>query len=393
MGFIADLFSSIFGVPTDSMIQFKMQQALNAQQQKYAESNQQQAFENSKALALLSPQFQKSGMKLAGISTAGLDSGGNVPVVSSASASSGGSAPNIAQNKAATIGNMLRFGEAVQGIGESVFDRKQVAKRNRADIESIVADTQGQDIDNTFKAAEKIAGINKMVSEKKLTDRQGEILKDELYISENTKDEKIRSVILDNLKTQSEISLNETQSKLNEVTALFTEAKTNLTEQQTSYVEKELSYYDKMMQKHFAKIDSDIFKNEQSGWLDQSRAWLVDTQRYAQEIANKISELKIPYLSEYAEQFKAEVQAATTKAETDIQNIVNEAKQLEFDTEHMRARFIAEQVHSYLSSFGTVIGSAFGAYAGAKGGKGGKVKPTSDPKVGQIETPPPPLYY
>lgn len=350
--------------------QQKLQMQLNAQQQQYAEKNAYDAYQRTLQYETLKPQLQKDALVRAGISSAGYDSPIGSTSVSQASASSGGNAPNMANMLSARRQSISSLLGNVQDFAGSLSDLALSVRTNRASVANMEQDTIGKRIDNTYKAAEKIAAINKMVAEKQLTQTQGEIAKNDLYISEHTKDTKIRQTELDAIKTESEISLNESAVKLNDSSTQLNDARSKLTDTQNKYLDKELSHYEESFNKHMEFLDSQIFKNEQSGWLDQSKSWLTDTQRYAQEIVNKIEEQKLPYISQYAEQFKNEVNAAITKAETDIQNIENQAKQLEFETEHQRAEFIAEQVKSYMSAFGGMIGSAFGAFFGAK--QGGK---------------------
>ena len=137
--------------------QYQYQRKLNEQSQEFSEKNATTAYERQRELTQDNPLLQLQGMRNAGLSTS-FSQGSTVAGaanVDQGATPSPGSAPSVAS----LAEGFNQGAQAAASIADLAVKKSQIANTN--------ADTTGKNIDNQFKAQEKIAALKKLVEETK----------------------------------------------------------------------------------------------------------------------------------------------------------------------------------------------------------------------------------
>ena len=137
--------------------QYEYQRKLNEQSQEFSEKNATTAYERQRELTQDNPLLQLQGMRNAGLSTS-FSQGSTVAgasTVEQGATPSSGSAPSVAS----LAEGFNQGAQAMASIADLAVKKSQIANTN--------ADTTGKNIDNQFKAQEKIAALKKLMEETK----------------------------------------------------------------------------------------------------------------------------------------------------------------------------------------------------------------------------------
>lgn len=137
--------------------QYEYQRKLNEQSQEFSEKNATTAYERQRELTQDNPLLQLQGMRNAGLSTS-FSQGSTVAgasTVEQGATPSPGSAPSVAS----LAQGFNQGAQAMASIADLAVKKSQIANTN--------ADTTGKNIDNQFKAQEKIAALKKLMEETK----------------------------------------------------------------------------------------------------------------------------------------------------------------------------------------------------------------------------------
>lgn len=137
--------------------QYEYQRKLNDQSQEFSEKNATTAYERQRELTQDNPLLQLQGMRNAGLSTS-FSQGSTVAGaanVDQGATPSPGSAPSVAS----LAEGFNQGAQAAASIADLAVKKSQIANIN--------ADTVGKDIDNQYKAQEKISALKKLIEETK----------------------------------------------------------------------------------------------------------------------------------------------------------------------------------------------------------------------------------
>lgn len=137
--------------------QYQYQRKLNEQSQEFSEKNATTAYERQRELTQDNPLLQLQGMRNAGLSTS-FSQGSTVAGaanVDQGATPSPGSAPSVAS----LAEGFNQGAQAMASIADLAVKKSQIANTN--------ADTTGKNIDNQFKAQEKIATLKKLAEDTK----------------------------------------------------------------------------------------------------------------------------------------------------------------------------------------------------------------------------------
>lgn len=137
--------------------QYEYQRKLNEQSQEFSEKNATTAYERQRELTQDNPLLQLQGMRNAGLSTSFSDgsSVAGAANVDQGATPSSGSAPSVAS----LAEGFNQGAQAMASVADLAVKKSQIANTN--------ADTAGKDIDNQYKAQEKIAALKKLMEETK----------------------------------------------------------------------------------------------------------------------------------------------------------------------------------------------------------------------------------
>lgn len=137
--------------------QYQYQRKLNEQSQEFSEKNATTAYERQRELTEDNPLLQLQGMRNAGLSTSFSQGStvGGVANVDQGATPSPGSAPSVAS----LAEGFNQGAQAMASVADLAVKKSQIANTN--------ADTAGKDIDNQYKAQEKIAALKKLMEETK----------------------------------------------------------------------------------------------------------------------------------------------------------------------------------------------------------------------------------
>lgn len=137
--------------------QYQYQRKLNEQSQEFSEKNATTAYERQRELTEDNPLLQLQGMRNAGLSTS-FSQGSTVAGAANVDQGltpSPGSAPSVAS----LAQGFDQGAQAMASIADLAVKKSQIANTN--------ADTTGKNIDNQYKAQEKIAALKKLMEETK----------------------------------------------------------------------------------------------------------------------------------------------------------------------------------------------------------------------------------
>lgn len=266
--------------------QYNYQVALN--NQGYAQQEKMFGMYNDRqdTLMRIAPSVNKAALKSAGYSTisGSSGSGSSGPSVVSSAPVSGGSAPNVGAAISArqqTINSIISTAMSLfQDIPEMMLQRRQSAK--------LQSETKYQDIINQGAAAEQIARINKLRSDKVLTDRQADIALENLGIIRDTRDYTVQSAYQDLVSKQLGNQIQQNNVDMldyqNEITKLSADIKRGERER----INQEIDAFEKHLSAELTEIYSRVNLNDAKSVESASSTALNAVKKIGEEYTNKI---------------------------------------------------------------------------------------------------------
>lgn len=291
LGAIGDGIASMFGADTSATKQakklanqqFKMQQALNQQQNNFAKQNALLDYQRQRELTRDNASLQQQGKIQAGINPALGD--GTTPAaatVNPVSAPSAGSAPNIdvasltnASNQRAQMFNALLS--------------------NVSDIERNKEETRGKRIENDINELSFLDQLDKLHNEKLISDEEYEKRKRDNRIGNATEQDSIKQTqeatkqaeIETNIKTLQE----ENQKIQNDIANIVKQCNAEQLKQMQFITEHQLEKFNKEME----EIASRIKANNASAVASLAAAAASRAQALFTSVQTKLEQAKIPF--------------------------------------------------------------------------------------------------
>lgn len=367
---IASGFLSLFGLPIKEAYnaksdyrQYQYQLALNKNQQFFNEQQADKAYDRQRQLLQDSPELTKLGMKKAGISTAGLDSGGTAPVVASAS-SSAGAAPSSSASKQSFSNSIDSIMSHFMAMPTTLSDIG--LKRSQERVENANADAIEAKI--PFIQSESIANINKLEKEGNLSKEQADYYRSMTDYNYKSMDARVESVIIDNIKKATETDFIKIQSNTENLRQESIKIANDLSEEQLKKIQYENTRLEDYWNARIREINSETSKNLSDVRHNAFDNAYKSALTYGQRVQNALEEIKVPMTEEYKKLYQEQIKAAEETLYKQLGMLEEELKKKKFDNEHLMAEFVQQQITGYLNSFGTILGSILGSYYGAKKG-------------------------
>lgn len=296
LGAIGDGISSLFGGDTSSTKQakslanqqFKMQQALNQQQNDFAKENALLDYQRQRELTRDNASLQQEGKIQAGINpSTGDGSTAAAASVNPVAAPSAGSAPTI----------------DVAALTNSSTQRAQMFNAllsNTADIERVKEDTRGKRIQNDRDELSFLDQLDKLHNEKLISDEEYEKRKRENRIGNATEQDTIK-------QTQEATKQAETETRikaLQEENQKIQNDIANIVKQCNEEQRKQMVFITEHQGEKFAKemeeIASRIKANDASAAASYASAAASRAQALYTEVQTKLERAKVPYASQIA---------------------------------------------------------------------------------------------
>lgn len=291
LGAIGDGISSLFGGDTSSTKQakslanqqFKMQQALNQQQNDFAKENALLDYQRQRELTRDNASLQQEGKIQAGINpSTGDGSTAAAASVNPVAAPSAGSAPTI----------------DVAALTNASTQRAQLFNAllsNTADIERVKEDTRGKRIQNDRDELSFLDQLDKLHNEKLISDEEYEKRKRENRIGNATEQDSIKQT--QEATKQAEIetrikALQEDNQKIqNDIANIVKQCNDEQLKQMKFITEHQLEKFNKEM----AEIASRIKANNASAAASFAAAAASRAQALYTSIQSQLEKAKIPY--------------------------------------------------------------------------------------------------
>lgn len=291
LGAISDGISSLFGGDTSSTKQakslanqqFKMQQALNQQQNDFAKENALLDYQRQRELTRDNASLQQEGKIQAGINPATSDgSTAAAASVNPVAAPSAGSAPSI----------------DVAALTNASTQRAQMFNAllsNIADVERVKEDTRGKRIQNDRDELSFLDQLDKLHNEKLISDEEYEKRKRENRIGNSTEQDTIKQT--QEATKQAEIetrikALQEDNQKIqNDIANIVKQCNDEQLKQMKFITEHQLEKYNKEM----AEIASRIKANNASAAASFAAAAASRAQALYTSIQSQLEKAKIPF--------------------------------------------------------------------------------------------------
>lgn len=291
LGAIGDGISSLFGGDTSSTKQakslanqqFKMQQALNQQQNDFAKENALLDYQRQRELTRDNASLQQEGKIQAGINpSTGDGSTAAAASVNPVAAPSAGSAPTI----------------DVAALTNASTQRAQMFNAllsNTADIERVKEDTRGKRIQNDRDELSFLDQLDKLHNEKLISDEEYEKRKRENRIGNATEQDTIKQT--QEATRQAEIetrikALQEDNQKIqNDIANIVKQCNDEQLKQMKFITEHQLEKFNKEM----AEIASRIKVNNASAAASFAAAAASRAQALYTSIQSQLEKAKIPY--------------------------------------------------------------------------------------------------
>ena len=296
LGAIGDGISSLFGGDTSSTKQakslanqqFKMQQALNQQQNDFAKENALLDYQRQRELTRDNASLQQEGKIQAGLNpSTGDGSTAAAASVNPVAAPSAGSAPTI----------------DVAALTNSSTQRAQMFNAllsNTADIERVKEDTRGKRIQNDRDELSFLDQLDKLHNEKLISDEEYEKRKRENRIGNATEQDTIK-------QTQEATKQAETETRikaLQEENQKIQNDIANIVKQCNEEQRKQMVFITEHQGEKFAKemeeIASRIKANDASAAASYASAAASRAQALYTEVQTKLERAKVPYASQIA---------------------------------------------------------------------------------------------
>lgn len=296
LGAIGDGISSLFGGDTSSTKQakslanqqFKMQQALNQQQNDFAKENALLDYQRQRELTRDNASLQQEGKIQAGINpSTGDGSTAAAASVNPVAAPSAGSAPTI----------------DVAALTNASTQRAQMFNAllsNTADIERVKEDTRGKRIQNDRDELSFLDQLDKLHNEKLISDEEYERRKRENRIGNATEQETIKQTqeATKQAETETRIkALQEENQKIQNDIAIIVK---QFNEEQRKQMVFITEHQGEKFAKEMEEIASRIKANDASAAASYASAAASRAQALSTEVQTKLERAKVPYASQIA---------------------------------------------------------------------------------------------
>lgn len=341
-------------------LQQQYQKELNAIQNDYAQENMLLANKLNRQNTIDSAKMQKDSMIKAGISTAGLDNGGEAPSVNATSATPS-NAPNVgaaiqarAQMRAQNLSLISSIPDAIQGVLQGMQSINQ-ARLASDQAHYVRAQTDAQKITNTTLAAENMARINGMLKRGDLDGERYQALKRANKLFDATYDAEVSKKFDEALGIKLENNIRQSKLDLMELDKQYKDIQNKLSdkdlERMTFIVSKQKEQYELDKKELLSRVNLNDAKAVEA----LSNQLLNMAKEYGQKVENQLKEAKIPFAPELAKLEFNSKQNENYLLQHSISIAGEQLKQQEFKTEHMNADRINGLVMGYLGVGADVV--------------------------------------
>ena len=294
LGAIGDGISSLFGGDTSSTKQakslanqqFKMQQALNQQQNDFAKENALLDYQRQRELTRDNASLQQEGKIQAGINPSTGD-GSTAASVNPVAAPSAGSAPTI----------------DVAALTNASTQRAQMFNAllsNTADIERVKEDTRGKRIQNDRDELSFIDQLDKLHNEKLISDEEYEKRKRENRIGNATEQDTIKQTQEATKQAETETRIKALQEENQKIQNDIANIVKQCNEEQRKQMVFITEHQGEKFAKEMAEIASRIRANDASAAASYASAAASRAQALFTEVQTKLEKAKVPYASQIA---------------------------------------------------------------------------------------------
>lgn len=296
LGAIGDGISSLFGGDTSSTKQakslanqqFKMQQALNQQQNDFAKENALLDYQRQRELTRDNASLQQEGKIQAGINpSTGDGSTAAAASVNPVAAPSAGSAPTI----------------DVAALTNASTQRAQMFNAllsNTADIERVKEDTRGKRIQNDRDELSFIDQLDKLHNEKLISDEEYEKRKRENRIGNATEQDTIKQTQEATKQAETETRIKALQEENQKIQNDIANIVKQCNEEQRKQMVFITEHQGEKFAKEMAEIASRIRANDASAAASYASAAASRAQALFTEVQTKLEKAKVPYASQIA---------------------------------------------------------------------------------------------
>lgn len=296
LGAIGDGISSLFGGDTSSTKQakslanqqFKMQQALNQQQNDFAKENALLDYQRQRELTRDNASLQQEGKIQAGLNpSTGDGSTAAAASVNPVAAPSAGSAPTI----------------DVAALTNASTQRAQLFNAllsNTADIERVKEDTRGKRIQNDRDELSFIDQLDKLHNEKLISDEEYEKRKRENRIGNVTEQDTIKQTQEATKQAETETRIKALQEENQKIQNDIANIVKQCNEEQRKQMVFITEHQGERFAKEMAEIASRIRANDASAAASYASAAASRAQALFTEVQTKLEKAKVPFASQIA---------------------------------------------------------------------------------------------
>lgn len=296
LGAIGDGISSLFGGDTSSTKQakslanqqFKMQQALNQQQNDFAKENSLLDYQRQRELTRDNASLQQEGKIQAGINpSTGDGSTAAAASVNPVAAPSAGSAPTI----------------DVAALTNASTQRAQMFNAllsSKADIERVKEDTRGKRIQNDRDELSFLDQLDKLHNEKLISDEEYEKRKRENRIGNATEQDTIKQTQEATKQAETETRIKALQEENQKIQNDIANIVKQINEEQRKQMVFITEHQGERFAKEMAEIASRIKANNASAAASYASAAASRAQALYTEVLTKLEKAKVPFASQIA---------------------------------------------------------------------------------------------
>lgn len=296
LGAIGDGISSLFGGDTSSTKQakslanqqFKMQQALNQQQNDFAKENALLDYQRQRELTRDNASLQQEGKIQAGINpSTGDGSTAAAASVNPVAAPSAGSAPTI----------------DVAALTNASTQRAQMFNAllsNTADIERVKEDTRGKRIQNDLDELAFYDKLDKLHNDKVISDEEYEKRKRENRIGNVTELDTIKQTQEATKQAETETRIKALQEENQKIQNDIANIVKQCNEEQRKQMVFITEHQGERFAKEMAEIASRIRANDASSAASYASAAASRAQALFTEVQTKLEKAKVPFASQIA---------------------------------------------------------------------------------------------
>lgn len=296
LGAIGDGISSLFGGDTSSTKQakslaneqFKMQQALNQQQNDFAKENSLLDYQRQRELTRDNASLQQEGKIQAGINpSTGDGSTAAAASVNPVAAPSAGSAPSI----------------DVAALTNASTQRAQMFNAllsNTADIERVKEDTRGKRIQNDLDELSFYDKLDKLHNDKVISDEEYEKRKRENRIGNVTEQDTIKQTQEATKQAETETRIKALQEENQKIQNDIANIVKQCNEEQRKQMVFITEHQGERFVKEMAEIASRIRANDASAAASYASAAASRAQALYTEVQTNLEKAKVPFASQIA---------------------------------------------------------------------------------------------